>query len=418
MSRYVERVIDMLPKLSSEEVKRVLMEVVSENSMLDSLIESFSTGLILVDKKWRILQVNKAAKRILRISPDEEKYEDELLFNVIEENEEISDWLKNIADTHKTNVREEFSSSSSSDGSVRFLAVSVFSFVQKTEISGSIVKIEDITQQKAKAVLDRRLENMEGLTNLAAGMAHEIKNPLGAISIHIQLVQKAISKKRGGDGTLPDKKFLEEHLDIVNDEIEKLNDLVMDFLFAVRPVNAKLTLSDPEEILSSICDFVSPEFNKSHVLLKMELLKEKKRIMIDEKLFRQVIINIAQNAFYAVKAKFPGCTEENTNSQEMPGIVIFKTTIIEDNFVISISDNGIGMDSETVGRIFEPYFTTKANGTGLGMTMSYKIIKEFGGDIQVKSEKGTGSVFFISLPVPQTETKLLGVTHEIYNSCN
>lgn len=408
MSRYVERVIDMLPKLSSEEVKRVLMEVVSENSMLDSLIESFSTGLILVDKKWRILQVNKAAKRILRISPDEEKYEDELLFNVIEENEEISEWLKNIADTHKTNVREEFSSSSSSDGSVRFLAVSVFSFVQKTEISGSIVKIEDITQQKAKAVLDRRLENMEGLTNLAAGMAHEIKNPLGAISIHIQLVQKAISKKRGGDGTLPDKKFLEEHLDIVNDEIEKLNDLVMDFLFAVRPVNAKLTLSDPEEILSSICDFVSPEFNKSHVLLKMELLKEKKRIMIDEKLFRQVIINIAQNAFYAVKARFPGCTEENTNSQEMPGIVIFKTTIIEDNFVISISDNGIGMDSETVGRIFEPYFTTKANGTGLGMTMSYKIIKEFGGDIQVKSEKGTGSVFFISLPVPQTETKLLG----------
>lgn len=408
MSRYVERVIDMLPKLSSEEVKRVLMEVVSENSMLDSLIESFSTGLILVDKKWRILQVNKAAKRILRISPDEEKYEDELLFNVIEENEEISEWLKNIADTHKTNVREEFSSSSSSDGSVRFLAVSVFSFVQKTEISGSIVKIEDITQQKAKAVLDRRLENMEGLTNLAAGMAHEIKNPLGAISIHIQLVQKAINKKRGGDGTLPDKKFLEEHLDIVNDEIEKLNELVMDFLFAVRPVNAKLTLSDPEEILSSICDFVSPEFNKSHVLLKMELLKEKKRIMIDEKLFRQVIINIAQNAFYAVKAKFPGCTEENTNSQEMPGIVIFKTTIIEDNFVISISDNGIGMDSETVGRIFEPYFTTKANGTGLGMTMSYKIIKEFGGDIQVKSEKGTGSVFFISLPVPQTETKLLG----------
>lgn len=408
MSRYVERVIDMLPKLSSEEVKRVLMEVVSENSMLDSLIESFSTGLILVDKKWRILQLNKAAKRILRISPDEEKYEDELLFNVIEENEEISDWLKNIADTHRTNVREEFSSSSSSDGSVRFLAVSVFSFVQKTEISGSIIKIEDITQQKAKAVLDRRLENMEGLTNLAAGMAHEIKNPLGAISIHIQLVQKAISKKRGGDGTLPDKKFLEEHLDIVNDEIEKLNDLVMDFLFAVRPVNAKLTLSDPEEILSSICDFVSPEFNKSHVLLKMELLKEKKRIMIDEKLFRQVIINIAQNAFYAVKAKFPGCTEENTNSQEMPGIVIFKTTIIEDNFVISISDNGIGMDSETVGRIFEPYFTTKANGTGLGMTMSYKIIKEFGGDIQVKSEKGTGSVFFISLPVPQTETKLLG----------
>lgn len=238
MSRYVERVIDMLPKLSAEEVKRVLLEVVNENSMLDSFIESFSTGLILVDKKWHILQINKAAKRILRISFDDEKNEDELLFNVIEENEEISDWLKNIADSQKTNVREEFSTSCS-DGSVRFLAVSVFSFIQKTEISGSIVKIEDITQLKAKAVLDRRLENMEGLTNLAAGMAHEIKNPLGAISIHIQLVQKAISKKREGDGTLPEKKFLEDHIDIVNDEIEKLNELVMDFLFAVRPGRSK-----------------------------------------------------------------------------------------------------------------------------------------------------------------------------------
>lgn len=406
MSRYVERVIDMLPKLSAEEVKRVLMEVVSENSMLDSLIESFSTGLILVDKKWHILQINKAAKRILRISFDDEKNEDELLFNVIEENEEISSWLKNVADAQKTNVREEFSTSCS-DGSVRFLAVSVFSFVQKTEISGSIVKIEDITQLKAKAVLDRRLENMEGLTNLAAGMAHEIKNPLGAISIHIQLVQKAISKKREGDGTLPERKFLEDHIDIVNDEIAKLNDLVMDFLFAVRPVNAKLTLSDPDDILSGICDFISPEFNKSHVVIKMDLSKEKQRIMIDEKLFRQVIINIAQNAFYAVKAKFSECSEEN-DSDEMPGLVTVETSVIKDNFVVSISDNGIGMDSDTLGRIFEPYFTTKANGTGLGMTMSYKIIKEFGGDIQVKSEKGKGTVFLISLPVPQTETKLLG----------
>ena len=92
----------------------------------------------------------------------------------------------------------------------------------------------------------------------------------------------------------------------------------------------------------------------------------------------------------------------------MPGLVTVETSVIKDNFVVSISDNGIGMDSDTLGRIFEPYFTTKANGTGLGMTMSYKIIKEFGGDIQVKSEKGKGTVFLISLPVPQTETKLLG----------
>lgn len=406
MSRYVERVIEMLPKLSSDEVKRVLMEVVSANSMLSSLLESLSTGLVLVDKEWHVIQINKAARRLLFASFDEEKDEDERLYDKLEENDEIAEWLRSVAKAEKTNVREEFSTSCS-DGSVRFLAVSVSSFVQNTEISGNIIKIEDITQQKAKDVLDRRMENMTGLTNLAAGMAHEIKNPLGAISIHIQLVQKAISKKRGGDGTLPEKKFLEEHLDIVNDEISKLNDLVMDFLFAVRPVNASLTLSDPEKILSEISSFIAPDFNKSHVLIKTEFMKEKKRIMIDEKLFRQVIINIAQNAFAAIKLRFPLCAEENNDSTDMPGLVVFKTSIIKDNYVISISDNGIGMDSETLSRIFEPYFTTKANGTGLGMTMSYKVIKEFGGDIQVSSEKEVGSVFMIYLPIPQTDTKLL-----------
>lgn len=406
MSSYVERVIDMIPKLSPEEVKRVLMEVVSANSMLSSLIESLSTGLILVDKEWRIIQMNKSARRLLQISFDEEKNEEESVFNIFEEDKEIADWLRSVQKAEKSNVREEFSTSCT-DGSVRFLAVSVSSFVQKTEISGNIIKIEDITQQKAKDVLDRRMENMTGLTNLAAGMAHEIKNPLGAISIHIQLVQKAINKKRESDGTLPEKKFLEDHLDVVNDEIKKLNDLVMDFLFAVRPVNAKLTLSNPESILQDICNFIAPEFNKAHVIIKTEFLKEKKRIMIDEKLFRQVIINIAQNAFAAIKSRFPLCAEEDNDSVDMPGLVVFKTSIVKDSYVVSILDNGIGMSPDTLSRIFEPYFTTKANGTGLGMTMSYKVIKEFGGDIQVKSELGNGSEFLIYLPIPQTETKLL-----------
>ena len=405
MSGYVERVIDMLPKLSSEEVKRVFMDVVDENSMLNSIIESISTGLILVDREWKILQINKAANRLLHISLEDEN-ESAYLFDILTENEEICTWLKSVADSQKINVREEFSTASS-DGSVRFLAITVSTFIQKTEISGNIIRIEDITKQKEKDVLARRMENMTGLTNLAAGMAHEIKNPLGAISIHIQLIQKAIGKKREGDGSLPEKKFLEDHLDIVNDEIAKLNDLVMDFLFAVRPVNASLTLSEPNAILQNICDFFAPEFNKSHILMKLDFTSENKRVLIDEKLFRQVIINIAQNALAAIKSKFPLCEEENPENLDMPGMITFKTSIIKDNFVVSVADNGIGMDSDTVSRIFEPYFTTKANGTGLGMTMAYKIIKEFGGDIQVKSEKGKGSLFLISLPLPQTETKLL-----------
>lgn len=407
MGGYVKRVIEMLPKLSEEEVRRLFKSVASENSLMDSIIESLPTGLVIVDKKWKILQKNKAANRFLFSGGvDESKSENEPIWNLISE-EEIADFISRTAAEDKSNVSEEFTTTCS-DGSVRFLSVTIMSFVHQTEISGNIIKIDDVTQKRTQDVLLRRMENMAGLTNLAAGMAHEIKNPLGAISIHIQLIQRAIKKAREGDGILPEKKFLEEHLDVVNQEIDGLNKLVMDFLFAVRPVKAELTLSNPENIIKNITDFFTPEFNRSNVDVKTDFVAEKKRILIDDKLFREVLINIAQNAFAAVKSKFEECSEDSSSDEkEMTGRIVFSTFIKDDKYIVAISDNGCGMDSETASRIFEPYFTTKANGTGLGMTMAYKIIKEFGGEIQVKSEKGEGTVFSIILPVPQTEKKLL-----------
>ena len=90
------------------------------------------------------------------------------------------------------------------------------------------------------------------------------------------------------------------------------------------------------------------------------------------------------------------------------GWVLDDSFLFKDNkFVILIKDNGIGMSQETLARVFEPYYTTKASGTGLGLTMVYKIVKEFSGDIQVESRQGEGSAFIISLPVPQTDKRLL-----------
>ena len=256
------------------------------------------------------------------------------------------------------------------------------------------------------------MENMSGLTNLAAGMAHEIKNPLGAIGIHIQLIQRVIKKHREGDGILPEKKHLEDHLDIVNQEIERLNKLVMDFLFAVRPVKAELMLKDPSAILKNIIDFFSPEFGRAHVVVSLRMPEKSIRLLIDEKLFREVIINIAQNAFAAIKERYTECSEISESCRSCPGKIDFIAAVKGDNYVISIADNGSGIDEKDIPRIFEPYYTTKANGTGLGMTMAYKIIKEFNGDIQVESHKNEGTKISILIPIPQTDRKLLEDTSE------
>ena len=242
------------------------------------------------------------------------------------------------------------------------------------------------------------MENLANLTNLAAGMAHEIKNPLGAISIHIQLIQKALEKARENQDKLPAKKFVEDHIDVVNEEIDHLNKLVMDFLLAVRPIKAQLELKDPDKVIENLVNFFTPEFNKEKIEVNLTEAGSGKRIMIDEKLFRDVIMNLSQNALAAIKSKFAG--EE--------GGKLFISSCEKDNkYIIKISDNGCGMSDETLAKIFEPYYTTKANGTGLGMTMVYKIVKEFSGEITVDSKEGEGTSFTMSFPIPQKDVKLL-----------
>jgi len=236
------------------------------------------------------------------------------------------------------------------------------------------------------------MENLASLTNLAASVAHEIKNPLGSISIHIQLIQKAVLKSRSTDQKLPDEKFIENYLQIVNEEIERLNKIIVDFLFAVRPISASLELTDVVLLIKSFIPFFEPELEEQHISLETQLPDSAPLLNIDQKLFKQVLINLVQNAIAALHEG---------------GRIILSAKTTNDLFVIRVADNGIGMDEETVHRVFEPYFTTKSNGTGLGLTMVYKIIKEFSGDITVQSYPGEGTIFTISLPIPQKEKRLL-----------
>lgn len=409
MHDYVKRITKMIPKLSQEQLQRIIKNVANENAMLDSILESLTTGLIVVDKQWRILKFNKISERFLSFIhfEDETNRSYKKVWEVISD-VDVSEFLRDCADKDKSNISQEFSIPlPNSDNLTRFIVVYVLSLVSDSKINGRIIKIYDVTEQRLQEVKMRRMENMAGLTTLAANMAHEIKNPLGAISIHIQLLQKAIEKQRNSTGVLPEKKFVEDHLDVVNEEIDNLNRLITDFLFAVRPVNANYSLVDPYLILKKLVDFLSPEFNSHRVSFTVKNLNSTAKLLIDEKIFREMIINIVQNAFAAIKERFPECKNEDLQNDEFIGKISIRISVKFDKYIISISDNGCGMSDETIVRLFEPYFTTRATGTGLGMTLVYKIVKEFSGDIHVKSEENKGTTFIIEFPIPQTEKKLL-----------
>src|SRR5574344_696524 len=414
MKDFVKRVSQKISKLAPEQVEQIIDAINVENDTYDSILESLSDGLIIVDREYKLLQTNKSAERYLpfKVRPNE-AHSDEPVWSLIDD-ERISKFLQKCAKEDKTNVSQEFSLCTNED-KVRFITITVLPLVHKlqvensdafnTEVLGSIITIDDITEKRTQEVLLHRMESLASLTNLAASVAHEIKNPLGAISIHIQLLQKAVKKSREGDGLLPDKKFMENYLDVINEEIDNLNKIVIDFLFAVRPVQAQMTLVDPDELVKKFASFFKAEFDSKKVEIRLNLCDSTQRLLIDEKLFREVIVNIAQNALAAILTRF----SDNNASKDLPhnGELVIESNIKNDKYYLTIADNGCGMDEKTAVRIFEPYFTTKASGTGLGLTMVYKIIKEFNGDIDVKSVLGHGTVFTIVLPVPQSETKLI-----------
>lgn len=407
MSEFVKRVSQKITKLSNEQMSLLLQKTMQENEDFYSIIDSLSIGLLILDKDFILKKYNTIVKSLLtfKISLDETKALNSPIWDLID-NSEIVEYLKKINDNNITNSVEEFSIATEG-GSVRFISITILPLIHNGELSGRILKFRDITELKKQEVVINRMENYANLTKVAAEMAHDIKNPLGAISIHIQLLQKAIDKARENENVLPPKKFVEDHINIINQEIEQLNTHVMNFLLAVRPVKANLMLKDPAKIIENTISFFEPEFSDKNIEVIYSKPSENKKIMVDAKLFHEIILNIAQNSLYAITNKF----ENEKNSQQphvdFRGKFIINTFIKDNRYVFQFSDNGCGMSPEVLSKIFEPYFTTKATGTGLGLPMVFKIIKEFSGDIRAESKEGVGSRITIFLPIPEKNKKLL-----------
>jgi signal transduction histidine kinase len=290
-------------------------------------------------------------------------------------------------------------------GIQRLLSISVLPLVTDYQVTGSLIYIEDITEKRTKEAHLRRAESLASLTTLAAGVAHEIKNPLGSLSIHIQLIQKAMASNKemyltahpaGTDsmGKDPSAYFdlLDKYLAVVNEEIDRLNRIVVDFLFAVRPMDMNLRTGDINAFIRELTQFVWYELEQAHIECVLELDEAIPFISFDERYMKQALLNLIKNAMAAMPTG---------------GALTVKTEVKDGDLCISIRDTGVGIPEENLSKIFEPYFTTKETGSGLGLTLVFKIIREHRGEILVKSREGEGTCFMLTLPIPQKERRLI-----------
>ena len=396
MRQFISRALRKVEKLSHDQIRELLNSSAMEIDRLETVINSLPRGILVCDKSHKLILANKAARRFLSIVAYEQARE--LVWTVIPEGE-VSEFLaQTILATDKA---EEKEFDVSVGGIQRLLGVSVMPLVQHQKVTGSLILVDDITGRRNREAAMRRMENLASLTTLAAGVAHEIKNPLGALSIHVQLIQKAVAVQK----TLCPEfhkqpefhQQVDRYLNIVNEEVERLNGIVTDFLFAVRPLNAQFRRKDINPLINEIADFVSLELKEAHIESVLNLAEDLPALEIDERLMKQALLNLIKNAAAAMSSG---------------GKLSIQSEAAEGDVKITIADNGIGIPEENLSKIFEPYFTTKEKGTGLGLTMTYKIIKEHQGEINVKSRKGEGSTFEISLPMPDAGRRLIAYKAE------
>lgn len=379
MSKFVDKATSKLSKLSHEQISRIINSQSEDLNIRKEVLDTISDGLLLFDNSGVVKFNNKYASYFLPTKVSSDDYLGLKADDFIS-NSEIVEFINDSIKRKANNAEFMYSFNSSIFGDME---LRILCNITKNNILFSIHDFTFINKVKDEF---RKNESLAAMTTMAAQVAHEIKNPLASMSIYVQLLKK----KLDSNGSLT-KEEAEKSLIIISDEIERLNQIAVDFLFAVKPMKVNLELTDCNSLIKKTIEVVVPETEKGEVSIKLNLATTLPKLKLDKSLVEQTFLNLIRNAMQAIK---PG---------QKDGLIEIKSYIDENYVKVDVSDNGCGMSEETIGKIFEPYYTTKTSGTGLGLTTIFKIMKELGGEISVKSELDKGSVFTVSFPIPDSE---------------
>lgn len=381
MKAAYENTLKRIDRIPPEGLKQIVRNLLAENSIYESALNSTLDGIIVCDLAHKPLFINRSAEKITRIV----SWAQEVVLWEQLDDDNLADFIQEALSSEKNILNHELSISR--PGGTRLLSISISALVSEGKIAGNLIHIEDITEKRRREAQLRRAESLAALTTLAAGVAHEIKNPLASIRIQLGIIRRILEKNCG-------KKIepIFHNISLVEQEIDRLNSIVVDFLFAVRPMDITLIRNRVEDVIKEVVEIMGNEASAHHINIVSEFEDNLPEVMIDPKHLKQALLNIVKNAIAA-----------------MPngGTLTISAVTRHDELQISISDTGIGIPEELLAKIFEPYFTTKESGTGLGLTITFKIIKEHNGEITVESKPSKGSTFTIHLPIPQPEQKSL-----------
>ncbi len=359
-------------QLLSEQLRSDRVKSLSEKAHLQHVVEILEDGIIFFTPDRRVLFYNKATEAVLGrplaeamgARPEELLPPGHALRAVLERAFADREDVRNATITLAV------------DETPRELLVSVFFVADAQRAMGAMVLLRDLESIKTLQSLISYSAKLAALGRLTSGVAHEVKNPLNAMMIHLELARARL------DASAPDVK---QSLDVIGSEIRRLDRVVQGFLKFIRPQELSLKAVDVNALLQSAVALLEPEWQPAGARFDLALDPTCPPLSADEELLRQAFLNVLVNA-----------------CQAMPrgGTVSIATSWRRrDHLTVTIADEGVGIPPEDLDRIFSLYYTTKPDGSGIGLSIVYRIVQMHDGTIDVASEVGRRTIVTCRFPL-------------------
>lgn len=398
-SSFVEKVLGRIDVLDPLDLQSFVERLARERSFLETLFNTIEDGVLVANSEGKIIYLNNAVTHLFGYD------EVELMGKAIEHLLPDLDWdfLKAMdMEGSQGLVRREFDLSYPKPRFIRLYAAPLDRQIEGS--TGMALILHDATEVREQTYDVIESERIQALTLLAASVAHELGNPLNALSIHLQLIEREIRKLRPSSCLVnldnDHQKIeisdiyskLEKYVSVAKGEVGRLDYIVTQFLQAIRPARPNLKKNSLNDIIEETIELLRPELKNRGQSLKINLNEALPLAFFDAGQIKQSLINLIKNSMQAMSTG---------------GELIIKTGEAEEGVWISLTDTGCGIPQEQIKQIFEPYYTTKEKGSGLGLMIVQRIVRDHDGRLELTSHGSKGATFRIWLPKEQRMPRLL-----------
>lgn len=348
------------------EMEQVLRE---RERIFSHIFEGASVGFVLWDEKLRVVDINLAGIKILQLKKEEMiGQEIPMIMGKLGGNmKEITQYIQNVKEIGKVYSEIKIILQSGEERELEY------STVHQVVSNLNLTIFRDTTEKRQLEEKLRKSDTLNVLGQLAAGIAHEIRNPMTALKGFIQLLEDTIKENHS------------MYYDVISRELERIDSIINEFLILSKPQSVQYSEKNIVEIMKETVNFLNAQAVLHDVQIEMNYDCHLPRVYCEPNQLKKVFINLIKNAI------------EVMHNGGKIAISIYKYGT--DRIHISIQDEGSGIAPEKLQRLGEPFYTTKEKGTGLGLMVSYRIIGEHNGEVEVESEIGKGTTFHIYLPL-------------------